>query len=155
VQTVRSGRAFGKIEYEPHPYDDASAALKDSPLDGRKLGFYSRSPIVGPSTFHETERFREHIRIESKHSATAGAISTPPKELPASASVTSSPTRALLASRPTSTYDCVFDDPLVTRLDWQKTSRDRFYHDKLRPAWDRKVRRARCDSKWPSALRSP
>jgi hypothetical protein len=157
---------FTKIAHANEVYDDASGTAKEYPQDKRKLGFYTKAPArgMGAKTI-DMERYRSHVHHEFKHidaklaSAHEDLVSSGElkKEFSASASLVHTKFEKegsdVKEGMPTTLYDYVHSD--MTRPDWQKTSRDVWYHPKLRPSDERKVRNAQSASIMPNLLGNP
>lgn len=64
---ARVGVYFGKLEYHPEKYNDTLLYLNSQPLNKRKLGFgtHDASKKDEFTLTLATERYREHMKIES------------------------------------------------------------------------------------------
>lgn len=142
---------FSKQTYASEPFDDASGTLKDYPLDKRRLGFYHRAPGRGLcAKTVDMERYRAHVKTEYKHideklEASLTRADAEKAASPSALTMTASRVHTtfekegkdMKEGRPKTLYDYVHSDQ--TRDDWQKTSRDVWYHMHARPADERKV----------------
>jgi len=153
---------FGKLTYASDPYVDASKPGGGAEKE-RKLGFYTRAGAGRDDTASTIGmgRHREHIKREFKHideklaaaagdegagglGASSGSAGSPGRGAAAGTLAMSSTRvhpkiesegRDVKADMPRHLYDYVHSD--LTRPDWQKTSRDVWYHMKLRPSSER------------------
>lgn len=171
---------FTKHAYAPHEFDDSSGVLKAYPLDGRKLGFYTRMPPARDQFTKtlETERYREAIEHEYRHldhkilaasrsvspaprvrmgatSTAGGAAEAPDVTSSTAAAGAVSKVLAATSSRihagievegpdvreriPAHMYDHVHGrGHAMADPHWQKTSRDVWYHTRVRASHERR-----------------